>query len=114
MTVKDTPRGREIERTAGETEAVYELEARHVREFKLTLNGVGPVVTIKRTPRPDRIAVREIILPLDRPVVLKVEEFDDLEPESQRELSRLFARGSGELHPDSLLVPGIGQWSGLI
>jgi hypothetical protein len=90
----------------------FRLAANDASEYAIRVIGHGPILSVRRTPSPERIALREINLPADRPVLLLVDAPDEFEPEGLLTLARL-VDGLGRpplLHPGSALgVPDMDQ-----
>ncbi|MEF2143888.1 MAG: hypothetical protein V3573_00450 [Desulfovibrionaceae bacterium] len=90
------------ERSIPEDAVTFRLEKNDAREYSFYINGMAKRIVIRRTPGPGRFAVREISLPPDRPVVLLVENLDQIEPEGLASLARM-VDGLGR---PPLLCPG--------
>lgn len=81
---------------------VFELRAADARAYRLQLNGSGRSVEIARHGSQALTALREITLPLNRPIVLLIEDGGDFTPE---DVSRV-ATMAGIGHDGQTLCPG--------
>ncbi|MGE4292355.1 MAG: hypothetical protein AB7E32_09110 [Desulfovibrio sp.] len=90
---------------APDPDVTFHLGRNDASEYAIRVIGHGSILSVRRTPSPERIALREINLPADRPVLLLVEAPDEFEPEGLQVLARL-VDGLGRpplLHPGSIL-----------
>lgn len=85
-----------------ENELTFHLGRTDAAAYHIRIIGHGPALLVRRTPSPQRIALREINLPADRPVLLVVEALEEFEPDALTTLARL-VDGLGR---PPLLCPG--------
>lgn len=90
------------------TAPVFELRAGDARRYQLQLNGSGRSVTITRQNGAALTALREVNLPLNRPVILLIEDAEAFSGEDQNAVASLagIVEASQTLCPGSLILCG--------
>lgn len=84
------------------TAPVFELRATDARRYRLQLNGSGRMVDITRQNGTALTALREITLPLNRPIILLIEHGDDFASDAVNEIATM----GGVNYDGPTLCPG--------
>ncbi len=87
---------------------IFELRAGDARHYRLQLGSSGTIMTLARKNSKALTALREITLPLDRPVVLLVESTDNFDQKDLDAVSCMAGIGHDgpALHKGSLILCG--------